>query len=329
MDTVLLVVEIVTLIGIAAICSGLNVAFMSLDIGDLRRKRKLGDKHAKILYPLRKNAHLTLSAILLTNVAAASATPLVIDSQLNGLLAVTISTLLLTVFSEIMPQALFAQDALKWCGRLSWLIRFMVFITYPVAKPLQLLLDRMFKNSERDLHTRHELGLLITEHLGAKESELDEDEVEIIRGALQLSEKRVSSIMTPIKQVYWLQPQDIIDSVRIDEIKASGRSRIPVLNAAKTICFGVLLVKELVDIDFDDYQPRVDELHLHPIQTVGSGTALDTMFRKFIAAKTHLMPIEKDDRIVGIVTIEDLIEEILGHEIEDESDRTRQRSLRS
>jgi metal transporter CNNM len=329
MDTVLLVVEIVTLIGIAAICSGLNVAFMSLDIGDLRRKRKLGDKHAKILYPLRKNAHLTLSAILLTNVAAASATPLVIDSQLNGLLAVTISTLLLTVFSEIMPQALFAQDALKWCGRLSWLIRSMIFITYPVAKPLQLLLDRMFKNSERDLHTRHELGLLITEHLGAKESELDEDEVEIIRGALQLSEKRVSSIMTPIKQVYWLQPQDIIDSVRIDEIKASGRSRIPVLNAAKTICFGVLLVKELVDIDFDDYQPRVDELHLHPIQTVGSGTALDTMFRKFIAAKTHLMPIEKDDRIVGIVTIEDLIEEILGHEIEDESDRTRQRSLRS
>ncbi len=52
-------------------------------------------------------------------------------------------------------------------------------------------------------------------------------------------------------------------------------------------------------------------------------TALDTMFRKFIAAKSHLIPIEKDDHIIGIVTIEDIIEEIIGHEIEDETDRER------
>jgi CBS domain containing-hemolysin-like protein len=52
-------------------------------------------------------------------------------------------------------------------------------------------------------------------------------------------------------------------------------------------------------------------------------TALDTMFRKFISARSHLIPVEKDDHIIGIVTIEDLIEEIIGHEIEDESDRQR------
>ena len=88
-------------------------------------------------------------------------------------------------------------------------------------------------------------------------------------------------------------------------------------------------MKELVDIDFDEKTYRVDDLTLHPTQFVGSMTALDTMFRKFIGAKTHLMPIERDDAVVGIVTIEDLIEEILGHEIEDETDRRKQTDRRT
>ena len=325
MEHVVLILEIALLVGLAAVCSGLNVAFMSLNLGDLKRKRKLGNKHAAALVPLRKNAHLTLAAILLTNVAAASATPLVIDSELSGILAGIISTLLLVVFSEIMPQALFAQNALLWCGRLSWLIRAMIIITYPVAKPLQLLLDRMFSKSAKELHTRHELGLLIAEHLGAKESELDEDEVEIIRGALQLSEKRVGTIMTPIDQVYWLKPQDIIDDKLIDDIKASGRSRIPILNSAKTICFGVLLVKDLVDIDFDENPLPVTHFNLHRTKTVGSRTALDTMFRKLTAIRSHLIPIEQNERIIGIITAEDILEEIIGHEIADETDRAHAR----
>ncbi|MCA9327523.1 CBS domain-containing protein, partial [Candidatus Saccharibacteria bacterium] len=200
------------------------------------------------------------------------------------------------------------------------LLRVMIFFTYPVSKPLQLVLDRLFGNDRSELHTRHELGLLVSEHLGAKESELDEDEVEIIRGALQLSEKKVASIMTPIDKVFWLGPNNLIDEACIDRIKASGHSRVPIFNGANTICFGILLVRELVDVDFNENPPRVDELTLYPVETVGAGTALDTMFRKFISSHAQLIPIEKDDRIVGIVTIEDLVEEIVGHEIEDETD---------
>lgn len=188
---------------------------------------------------------------------------------------------------------------------------------------MQLLLDRLFKKESNHLQSRRELGLMITEHLGSQESELDDDEVEIIRGALQLSEKRVRDIVTPIKEVYWLGPHTIIDDETIDAIKKSGRSRIPILNKQKTICFGIVLVKQLIDIDFDEQKIRVDELPLHPAQTVGSMTALDTMFRKFIGAHTHLMPVEQGGKIIGIVTIEDLIEEIVGQEIEDETDAGR------
>lgn len=322
MHTPTLVLVVFALLIVSAICSGLNVAIMALDPADLRRKAKLGDKAARRVLPLRKNSHLTLSAILLTNVAAVSATSLVLESAFYGVIAGILATLLTVIFGEIFPQALFLRSALKVSARLALPLRVMIFLTYPISKPLQLLLDQLFKHQAIRLQSRQELGLMITEHLGARESELDEDEVEIIRGALQLSEKRVRDIVTPIDKVYWLQPHSVIDANLIDEIKAHGRSRIPIFNAERTICYGVLLVKQLVDIDFDHVTPRVDELPLHSTQLVGSMTALDTMFRKFIGARTHLMPVEKDDKIIGIVTIEDLVEEIVGHEIQDETDRT-------
>jgi len=293
---------------------------MSLDVADLRRKAKLGDKRAKAVLPLRRRIHLTLASILLVNVAAVSTTSLVMESRLAGVLAGILSTLLLVIFGEIIPQSIFGKNPLLWTSRLAPVMRAMIFASYVISKPLQILLDKLVGKQETKLQSRHELGLMITEHLGSEASELDEDEVEIIRGALQLSEKHVRDIMTPIKQVFWLTPSTVIDAQKIDEIKENGFSRIPIFNPELTICYGVLLIKQLLDIDFDDYQPRVDDLSLHPAQIVGGMTALDTMFRKFIGAHSHLMPIEHKGKIVGIVTIEDLIEEILGHEIEDETD---------
>ncbi len=320
MHILLLCLEVFLLVAFSALCSGLNIALMSLEVADLRRKSKVGNTDARRVLPLRRNTHLSLAAILLCNVAAVSASSLVLEGELYGVLAGLTSTLLVVVFGEIIPQALFNRHALIYTARLAPLLRLMIFLTYPVSKPLQLLLDKLFGQEIDELQSRRELGVMISEHLGSQNSELDDDEVEIIRGALLLSEKRVRDIMTPIAQVYWLTPQTIIDSEKIDEIKDRGRSRIPVFNADKTICYGVLLMKQLIDIDFDEEPPRVDELTLHPVQAVGSMTALDTMLRKFIGSHTHLVPVEKDDKIAGIVTIEDLIEEIVGHEIEDETD---------
>jgi metal transporter CNNM len=321
----IIILEVLLLVALSAVCSGLNVAVMSLDMADLRRKAKLGNRQARRVLPLRRNVHLLLASILFTNVAVVSSTSLVLGQRFDGLVAGLLSTLLIVIFGEVFPQALFSKNPLLWSSYFAPLLRVMIAVTYIVSKPLQLLLDKLFPHQRAKLQSRHELGLLITEHLEDKSSELDDDEIEIMRGALSLSEKRVRDIMTDIRHTYWLTPDAVLADVRIDEIKTKGFSRIPIFDAKLTKSYGLLLMKDLVDIDFDDRIYRAEDMTLHPTQLVGSMTALDTMFRKFITAKSHLIPIEKDDQIIGIVTIEDLLEEIIGHEIEDETDRQRQK----
>lgn len=323
MSSEVVVLLVTVFIIMSAICSGLNVALMSLDPYELKRKSKLGNKHAQKVYPFRKNAHLSLASILLVNVAFASAAAIILGNTLNGFVAAALSTILLVIFSELLPQALFTRKALIICAWLVPFMRIMVIATYPLAKPLQYGLDRIFgTGSTKRLHTRHELGLIINDHLDEPTSELDEDEVEIIRGALQLSEKQVVDIMTPIRDVFWIDQKAVVDGPMIDRIKSVGHSRIPIFSTKLRECYGVLLMKDLVDIDFDEHPSYVSGLRLHKTKPIGSRTALDTMFRHFIAAQTHLMPVTQNNKIVGIVTIEDLIEEIIGHEITDESDRT-------
>jgi metal transporter CNNM len=319
----LVVLEVVALVVASAICSGLNIAVMSLDIAELKRKAKLGNRNAKRVLPLRNRSHLTLASILLTNVAAVSGTTLALNQVVNGWLSGLIATLLIVIFGEVIPQALFAKNPLSWSSLFAPLLKAMITVTYIISKPLETLLDKLFPHEKAKLQSRHELGLLISEHLSDESSELDDDEIEIMRGALSLSEKRARDIMTNIQHTFWLTPSTRLDDKIIDEVKDKGFSRIPVFNSQLTKCYGVLLMKDLVDIDFDENSYRVEDMDLYPAQLVGCMTALDTLFRKYIKAGSHLIPIEKDDKIVGIATIEDLIEEIVGQEIEDETDRLR------
>ena len=300
---------------------------MSLGLADLRRLSAIGDNKAKKVLPLRQNSHLSLAGILFTNVAANSAVAIYLNQYLIGLVAGLISTILLVIFGEILPQAMFTRNALKICASLAWLIKLMIIITYPLSKPTQLLLDRLFHNQAVQLHSRRELGFIFTEHVDNAGSELDDDEVEIIQNTLQLSEKRVSQIMTPIRQVFWLSNATTITPQVLETIIDRNYSRIPIFNETLTECRGILLMKDLLQVDSARLPILIEELPLYSTKLIGSRTVLDTLFRKFIAAKTHMMPVEKDDVIIGVVTIEDLLEEIIGHEIEDESDRKKKRSL--
>ncbi len=323
MEVLNITLEVILLVGLSAICSGLNVSLMSLDVNDLKRKAKSGNNKAKKVLPFRRDSHLSLVSILLTNVMVISVTSLTLEHHFNGFIAAGASTLLIVIFGEMFPQAFFLKHSLNITAFFIPVLRAMTVVTYPISKPLQKLLDVLFKDEPYILHSRRELGLLISEHEGAKSSELDEHEVEIMKGALMLSEKRVRDIMTDLRHVYWMTPDSMIDAAKIDEIKLENWSRIPILSKDRKECYGILLMKDLVDIDFDERPYSISELIVRPTKIIGSMTALDTLFRNFIGAHAHLMPVEKNDVIVGIVTIEDLIEEILGQEIEDESDEHR------
>lgn len=320
MEEFLVVLLAVGLIGVSALCSGLNVALMSLDVSDLRRRAEVGSKDAKIALKIREKTHLSLASILFTNVAVISATSLVLSNFLNGIVAGIISTILIVIFGEILPQAFAVRHSLRAIALFAPFLKFLIFITYPITKPLELLLDKLVGDSGIRLHSRQELGLLIADHHGENKSELDDDEVEIVQNAIQLSEKRLKDIMTPIKDVYYLFEDDKIDAAKIDELKLINHSRVPILDRSLTHAKRFLVLRDLIDIDFDERAYTLDELRTFSTETVGSMTALDTMFRKFIAAKRHMLIVEKDKKVIGIVTVEDLMEEIIGHEIEDETD---------
>jgi metal transporter CNNM len=320
MEYILSIGITIVLVILAAIFSGLNISLMSLSIADLTRKARLGNKDAKRVLPLRKNAYLSLASILFANEAVVSASTLTLEGTFNGLIAGIATTILMVVFGELLPQAIFVNSALRFCAFFAPLIQFMTIITYPLSKPLALILNRLIGEQDRILHTRAELGMLISEHKIADESELDDDEVEIIQSALLLSEKTVKDILQPIDSVYWLDETATLDAKTVDEITSNGFSRVPIFNKTLTECRGVLLMKDMVDISFDDNPVPVTSFPLHKTKLIGSKTALDTMFRKLTTIRSHLIPIEKDGKIIGIITVEDLIEEIIGHEIADETD---------
>jgi len=321
MEFFVVLLQVIFFVGLSAICSGLNIALMSLSKRDLKHKVGAGNKMAERVLPFRMNSHLSLAAILFTNVAAVSANALILEHHFNGLVAGLVSTVLIVIFGEVLPQAVFVKSALVFVSTLTPLVWLMVIVTYPLAKPLQLVLDKIIGDENSPLHSRAELGMLISEHKIGDESELDEDEVEIIESTLLLSEKQVEEIMQPIDDVYWLPDDTVLDAKTVDEIKEQGYSRVPIFNKKLTQCRGVLLMKDMVDVDFDERSLPVNSFYLHQTTLIGSKTALDTTLRKFFSLHTHLAPVVKNKKIVGIVTIEDLFEEIIGHEIMDETDR--------
>ncbi len=180
-------VETLLWIGIAfcisqsAMFSGLNLAFFSLSRLQLEVEVKQNNRQAELVLAARQDSNFLLTTILWGNVSINVLLTLLSDSVLAGVLAFAFSTVFITIFGEILPQAYFSRNALRMASLLSPVLKFYQLLLYPVAKPCAAVLDMWLGKEGIDYLRERELVSLIRAHMESEQADLDHVEG---RGAL-------------------------------------------------------------------------------------------------------------------------------------------------
>jgi metal transporter CNNM len=253
--------------------------------------------------------------------------PIVLDRSLGGgWPAVLGSTVLIVIFGEIIPQSICVRYGLPIGAWMSPLVLLLMYIMAPVAWPTAKLLDWLLGEDHGTVYKKAGLKTLVSLHrsMGEVEQQLNADEVTIISAVLDLKEKSIGSIMTPMEDVFTLSLDDVLDEEMMDDILSRGYSRIPVHHPDKNENFvGMLLVKMLITYDPEDAKP-VREFALATLPETRPDTSCLDIINYFQEGKSHMIMVSDfpggDSGALGVVTLEDVIEELIGEEIVDESD---------
>ncbi|OZJ04341.1 Protein MAM3 [Bifiguratus adelaidae] len=313
--------------------AGLTLGLMGLDETNLLVLMRSGEeherKHAERVYALLgRGRHWVLVTLLLSNVIVNETLPIILDSVFGGgLVAVLASTVLIVIFGEIIPQAICVRHGLAIGAKFAYPMLVLMYIMYPVAYPTALLLDRWLGESHGTVYRKAELKTLVSLHQGETASDLDaltEDEVTIIGAVLDLRDKDVSHIMTPIEDVYTLSLDAVLDEKLVNTILSAGYSRIPIHTSDdKSNFVGMLLVKQLITYDPEDNYP-VKDFPLSTLPETGIDTSCLDILNFFQEGRSHMALVSEnpggEGGALGVITLEDVIEELIGEEIVDETD---------
>jgi metal transporter CNNM len=216
------------LIAFSALFSGLTLGLYSLNKTELERKTQLGDKRAERVFRIREFGNLLLVSLLLGNVAVNAAISIILGNIASGVLAGFIATGLIVIFGEIIPQAACARYALIIGYHTAWLVRLIVVILYPIAKPIAWALDKILGEELRTIWSKRELEHIIQMHEDDPRSNVDADEERILLGALRYSDKTAEQVMTERHKVFQIQKKTVLDQKKLHEIREIGFTRIPV-----------------------------------------------------------------------------------------------------
>ncbi|RXW19483.1 hypothetical protein EST38_g6374 [Candolleomyces aberdarensis] len=344
------------LVVVGGIFAGLTLGLMGLDELHLRVLSASSDdpvekrNAATVLRLLEKGRHWVLVVLLLGNVIVNESLPIFLDSALGGgLAAVVISTTAIVIFGSVLPALTFLFELTKWDAslftqrhpriipqalsvryglsigaRCAPLVLGMMYFFAPIAWPIAKLLDLLLGKNETNTYKKAELKSFLQFHRTGEEP-LRDDEITILNGVLELNTKDVQEIMTPLKDTVILSADTILDHKAVDKILLSGYSRFPVHEPGNSLAFiGTLLVKKLLTYDPSKGLPVSSfPLTILPeaLPTINCFQALDY----FQTGRAHLLLISKTPGkaggALGVITLEDIIEEIISEEIVDETDR--------
>jgi CBS domain containing-hemolysin-like protein len=191
-----------------------------------------------------------------------------------------------------------------------------MYFVSPVAYPIAVLLDSWLGVHHGTTYRRTELKTLVSLHQMDGIGELTDDEVTIIASVLDLKEKSVSQIMTPLEDVFTLSEDEILDERMMEQIVSAGYSRIPIYRYDNPYNFiGMLLVKRLITYDPEDHI-AVREFPINSLPEVPPNTSCLDILNFFQEGRSHMAMVTSEPGgfgdPVGVITLEDVIEELIG-----------------
>ena len=328
----ILIGSIFGLLILSAFFSGSETSLTSASKPRMHNLARTGKKNAKIFEELFKNKEMLICTILFANnlvniLASAIATKILIELTNNeGILyATVIMTLMILIFGELIPKTLALSKADQFALKIAPMFKVLVYILYPLTVTLNFVATLIlkifgvnylnFKKEEVSEKREEELRGAIDLH-GEDSSK---DEKNMLKSILDLDDITVGSIMIPRKDIFSL-PSNIKYNELITKLNNSPHSRIPIWEKNPENIIGIFHIRKLIEIQTDDSKSfNLKSLCQKP-WFIPESTRLDNQLLEFKRRKEHFsIVLDEYGEFLGIVTLEDIIEEIVG-EIDDEQD---------
>lgn len=320
---------IIGLLFASAFFSGIEIAFFS--ISNIRVKHLVAKKvrNAEHLAKLKEDPHRLLITILIgnnaVNIAAASIATLFALQRFGSAgvgIATGVMTLAVLIFGEITPKSIATRHAEKIALNTCKIVKFLTILFYPIIIVLDLV-TRVFTKMAGDTApsptvTEEEMRYIVK--IGAEEGEINKMEREMIDNIFEFDETVVREIMTPRPDIVAIDINDGKEKI-LKILKKSKYSRIPVYDGKMDDIEGILFTKDLLSYLDRKIKKEHIEKAVRKAFIIPETKQVDELLTEFRETKNHMaIVVDEFGAVAGIVTIEDLLEEIVG-EIYDEKDK--------
>ena len=324
MEEQLIYIIMVIAIALSALCSMLEATLLSTPLSYVTGLEEQGVKGAQRLKRLKQNPDRPISAILCLNtiantVGASIVGSLVYEVYGDALVGVfsTVFTFAILIFSEIIPKTIGANYWRSLALTASAIINMMIFITFPLVWLLELLQKRISSRSNQVSISREDISAMVS--VATEEEVIETEEKKMIQNLLKLDEMTAHEIMTPSTVVEMAEGQMTIREFYDSDLT---HSRILVYDEDNDeyVIGYVLRQTVLEEMAEDKFSTTIREIS-RPILTFPENEPVGNIWEKFLEKKEHIsVIIDEYGTFRGIVTMEDVIETMLGQEIVDETD---------